>query len=75
MVFTLNLYLNVDYADSGEEISFDLEGDDSVPVLRAVLTNIDGEGVPADLNLAEAIGNDDGVLVFGMFSRLSYKTN
>ncbi|KAI9148284.1 Myb-like DNA-binding protein BAS1 [Paramyrothecium foliicola] len=52
------------FAGSGEEISFELEGDDLVPVLRAVLFNIEGEGIPADVNLAEAIGNDNGTLVF-----------
>ncbi|KAM5345103.1 hypothetical protein ACJ41O_010965 [Fusarium nematophilum] len=52
------------YADSAGDISFSIEGDDSVPVLRATLNNVDGDGVDADLNLAEAIGNDNGVLVY-----------
>lgn len=54
----------LDFADSAEDISFELEGDESVPILRANLGNLDGEQVPADLNLAERIGNDAGVLIF-----------
>lgn len=56
------------FADSAEEISFELEGDDSVPVLRAQLFNVDGELVEADVNLAERINNDNGAFTFGEFS-------
>ncbi|CAM1510204.1 Fc.00g005390.m01.CDS01 [Cosmosporella sp. VM-42] len=52
------------FADSAFDISFAIEGDDNVPILRAILNNVDGEGVSCDLNLAECIGNDHGVLVF-----------
>ncbi|KAL6400148.1 hypothetical protein AUP68_15841 [Ilyonectria robusta] len=52
------------YSHSAEDISFELEGDDNVPVLRASLGNMEGENVSRDLNLAECIGNDNGVLVF-----------
>ncbi|KAK7417440.1 hypothetical protein QQX98_004560 [Neonectria punicea] len=53
-----------DFADSAQDISFELEGDDNVPILRATLGNLDGEGVTCDLNLSECIGNDNGVLVY-----------
>ncbi|KAJ5669878.1 hypothetical protein N7462_010948, partial [Penicillium macrosclerotiorum] len=52
------------FKDSAENIEFHREGDDDVPVLRAVLYTIDGEGVSADINLAERITNQDGHLVF-----------
>lgn len=47
-----------------------MEGDAQVPVLRAELGNADGQNNPADVNLAERIGNQDGQLVFCM-SRIS----
>ncbi|KAJ5181253.1 Cyanovirin-N [Penicillium cf. griseofulvum] len=53
-----------DFHSSAEDISFDLEGDDNVPILRATLTDVDGNGNSADLNLSERIGNDNGQLVF-----------
>jgi hypothetical protein len=53
-----------DFAHSGEDFSLELEGDDNVPVLRGTLTNIEGEGVESNVNLAEYIGNDNGTLVF-----------
>lgn len=43
-----------------------MEGDAQVPVLRAELGNVDGQSNPADVNLAERIGNQDGQLVFCM---------
>ncbi|KAH7120405.1 CVNH domain-containing protein [Dactylonectria estremocensis] len=52
------------FAESAEDISFELEGDDSSPILRATLNNMEGEGVSCDLNLSERIGNDNGVLIF-----------
>lgn len=42
-----------------------MEGDEEVPVLRATLTNGDGEECPADVNLAERIHNNDGSFYFG----------
>ncbi|CAG8049472.1 unnamed protein product [Penicillium salamii] len=52
------------FLDSADEISFDLEGDDNIPVLRAKLKDVEGEEQDADINLAECIGNDNGQLVF-----------
>ncbi|KAJ5352836.1 Cyanovirin-N [Penicillium brevicompactum] len=52
------------FKDSADEISFDLEGDEDVPILRAKLKDVDGEEHEADINLAERIGNDNGHLVF-----------
>jgi hypothetical protein len=53
------------FAASAQNISFELEGDDSVPILRAELFNIDGEAVAGDINLAERIGNNNGEFHFG----------
>ncbi|KXG49564.1 Cyanovirin-N [Penicillium griseofulvum] len=53
-----------DFQSTAEDISFDLEGDDNVPILRATLNDVDGNGCPADINLSERIGNDNGQLVF-----------
>ena len=52
------------FQDSADDISFDREGDDDIPVLRAKLTDVDGEEHDADINLAERIGNDNGKLIF-----------
>ncbi|CAG8315683.1 unnamed protein product [Penicillium salamii] len=52
------------FLDSADDISFELEGDDNVPVLRAKLKDVEGEEHDADINLAECIGNDNGQLVF-----------
>ncbi|KAL4947424.1 Cyanovirin-N [Aspergillus filifer] len=49
-----------EFSHSAEEISFDTEGEENVPVLRALLRNDEGELVRADVNLAERIGNDNG---------------
>lgn len=53
-----------DFASSAEDISFELEGDDNVPILRATLMDMEGEGQAADINLSERIGNNNGELVF-----------
>jgi hypothetical protein len=50
----------VNFSESAEDISFELEGDDSVPILRAGLADMDGNIVSRDINLAERIGNNDG---------------
>lgn len=50
------------FADSAEEISFDIEEDQ--PILRAKLYNSDGELIDAVINLTERIGNSDGEFVF-----------
>ncbi|KAH7375556.1 Cyanovirin-N [Plectosphaerella cucumerina] len=52
------------FANSAEEISFELEGDDSVPILRANLWNVEGELVGGDINLAERINNNNGEFTF-----------
>lgn len=57
-------WLVSDYWETSRHNNFTLEGDDSVPILRAELSNLDGEYVPSDVNLAERIGNDDGAFVF-----------
>ena len=45
-----------------------MEGDDSVPVLRAVLVDAEGGECPANVNLAERIHNDNGAFRFGRLS-------
>ncbi|KAL2856487.1 Cyanovirin-N [Aspergillus pseudoustus] len=48
------------FSDSAEDIHFEIEGDDGVPILRSRLKNADGDDVYADINLAERIGNNNG---------------
>ncbi|USP78652.1 hypothetical protein yc1106_05926 [Curvularia clavata] len=52
------------FADSAEDIHFTLEGDGSVPVLRATLRDVDGNGETRDINLGERITNEDGNFQF-----------
>lgn len=52
------------FSDSAQDVELSTEGDDSVPVLRAKLGNLDGEEIDADINLAERITNDNGILGF-----------
>ncbi|KAK4139589.1 Cyanovirin-N [Dichotomopilus funicola] len=54
----------VDFAGSASQISFSLEGDDNVPVLRALLKDSGDVDHPADINLSERIENVDGEFVF-----------
>jgi hypothetical protein len=54
----------VNFSHSAEGISFSLEGDDSVPILRAGLKDVEGNAQWRDLNLAERIGNNDGSFEF-----------
>lgn len=54
-----------DFSESAEEVSFAIEGDGDVPVLRAVLRSEDGEQ-QSDLNLAERLENNNGSFVFGI---------
>ncbi|KAK4209742.1 Cyanovirin-N [Rhypophila decipiens] len=49
-----------DFSGSAEEISFSLEGDDSVPILRANLRDVEGNLQHRDLNLSERITNENG---------------
>lgn len=55
------------FTESADNISFKLEGEDEdqVPVLRAMLLNVDGEPIPAEVNLAERIENTNGEFYFG----------
>ncbi|KAL4784582.1 Cyanovirin-N [Aspergillus varians] len=53
-----------DFSSSAEDIELHIEGDDNVPVLRAVLGNSEGETVEANVNLAERLGNDNGSFQF-----------
>jgi hypothetical protein len=53
-----------DFSGSAEEISFSLEGDESVPILRAILRDVEGNLEHRDINLSERIGNDNGSFVF-----------
>jgi hypothetical protein len=57
------------FSHSAEHVHFSLEGDDSVPILRAHLTDAEGNVQERDINLAERIGNDNGGFVFSMFPR------
>lgn len=52
------------FAESAEDISFAIEGDGEVPVLRALLLNGDGEPVEDDINLSERVFNRNGEFVF-----------
>ncbi|EPS34930.1 hypothetical protein POX_a00102 [Penicillium oxalicum] len=57
----------VNFADSAENIEFsqdEREDGPPIPVVRAHLGNLDGDMVPADINLAERITNDNGELRF-----------
>ncbi|KAK3339914.1 Cyanovirin-N [Lasiosphaeria hispida] len=49
-----------DFSGSAENVSFSIEGDDSVPILRAQLRDAAGELHDRDINLAERIENSDG---------------
>lgn len=55
------------FTESADNISFKLEGEDEdqIPVLRAMLLNVDGEPIPAEVNLAERIENTNGEFYFG----------
>ncbi|RMJ20230.1 hypothetical protein BHE90_004778 [Fusarium euwallaceae] len=52
------------FSEYSEEISFDLEGDDGVPVLRATVNHEDGEQTSSDINLSEFISNNGGVFEY-----------
>lgn len=54
-----------DFAGSAENITFNLEGGDGVPILRAELRDTEGNLGHRDINLAERIGNNDGQFYFG----------
>jgi hypothetical protein len=48
------------FANSAENVHFSIEGDGSVPVLRATLFDGEGNGQERDLNLSERVSNNDG---------------
>jgi hypothetical protein len=54
----------VNFSHSAEDINFTIEGDDSVPILRAGLFNMEGALEYRDINLSERIGNVDGNFEF-----------
>ncbi|KAK1758821.1 Cyanovirin-N [Echria macrotheca] len=53
-----------DFSHSAEEVTFSIEGDESVPVLRARLRNMEGNAEWRDVNLSERITNQGGSFVF-----------
>jgi hypothetical protein len=53
------------FFDSSEGVSFSIEGDDGVPILRATMFNVDGNPCACDINLGERIGNNDGQFYIG----------
>jgi len=52
------------FSGSADHITFDFEGEDKAPVLRALLRDQDGNYQPRDINLAERIRNSDGSFEF-----------
>ncbi|GJN73958.1 hypothetical protein PLIIFM63780_008029 [Purpureocillium lilacinum] len=53
------------FSHSAEDIRFSMEGaNGDIPVLRARLSDVDGNLHDADINLDERIGNEDGNLSF-----------
>ncbi|KNG50460.1 cyanovirin-n family protein [Stemphylium lycopersici] len=56
------------FSESAEDIHFALEGDGDVPVLRATLMDVEGNGQARDLNLGERISNQDGSFCYGEHS-------
>lgn len=52
------------FTETAESVTFSIEGGGDVPVLRARLRNAEGAHIDADVNLAERIENDNGILVF-----------
>ncbi|PWY86894.1 Cyanovirin-N [Aspergillus heteromorphus CBS 117.55] len=52
------------FSESAQDIQFHIEGGDNVPVLRARLANSEDQFSDADVNLAEHITNNNGVLEY-----------
>lgn len=50
------------FSKTADDVELDFEGE--VPVLQAQLAEADGSLVPAEINLAERIINENGDLVF-----------
>ncbi|KAJ5947968.1 hypothetical protein N7466_000983 [Penicillium verhagenii] len=51
------------FRDSASGVELSIEGE-GIPVLRAVLTDLEGMEIEANVNLAERISNNNGELVF-----------
>ncbi|KAF1851275.1 Cyanovirin-N [Cucurbitaria berberidis CBS 394.84] len=54
----------VGFSGSAQNVEFSIEGDGSVPVLRATLTDGEGNGQTRDVNLSERVANNDGNFVY-----------
>lgn len=52
------------FSHSAENVHFAIEGEGSVPVLRATLRDAEGNEENRDLNLAERISNENGRFEF-----------
>jgi hypothetical protein len=61
------------FSGSAENVHFTIEGEGSVPVLRATLFDGDGNGNERDINLGERVGNNDGNFSYSM--SLSYPSS
>jgi hypothetical protein len=55
------------FSDSAQDVHFTIEGDGSVPVLRATLFDQEGNGQTRDVNLSERVSNNDGQFNFSTF--------
>lgn len=56
------------FSGSSEGVSFSVEGDGQVPVLRAQLRDQNGDLQQRDINLGERIGNNDGQFAFSQYT-------
>jgi hypothetical protein len=56
------------FGHSAENVHFSIEGDGSVPVLRATLFDSEGNGQERDLNLSERVSNNDGNFEYSKLS-------
>ncbi|KAH8800484.1 CVNH domain-containing protein [Xylogone sp. PMI_703] len=52
------------FSESAKDVTFSIEGGGQVPVLRAILFDVDGGEHARDINLAERIENIDGRFQF-----------
>ncbi|KAF2128684.1 CNVH-domain-containing protein [Dothidotthia symphoricarpi CBS 119687] len=57
------------FGGSAENVHFSIEGDGSVPVLRAGLQDVEGNYQERDLNLAERIENNNGTFYYSTIPR------
>ena len=61
------------FSGSAENVHFTIEGDGSVPVLRATLFEQNGNGETRDVNLSERVSNNDGHFNFSEFDAAVWK--